>query len=261
MVVVGHHKQQPSFDRVRRRIVLKKVGKPLLQASSPIVLVKGLLGGLKGERVKQVLSRSGRSHALGTNTVLRAGHQSLLEKAGILHRDISTGNIMLEEAETHSFLIDLDLAIHYDRQEASGAPARTGTKVFMASRALMGCGPHSFVYDLESFFWILFWICIPCTGPKGMRRHDTEFEKWNYMTWSDLAIAKDGLILSQHFERTLNANISQYCRPLLPIVLELHATLFPDGRMPSVADKSLYWRMERIFLRGIDNLSDSIAVE
>jgi hypothetical protein len=53
MVDVGHQKR-PKFDRVRRRIILKKEGKPLLQASSLVVMVKGLLGGLKGELMKEV---------------------------------------------------------------------------------------------------------------------------------------------------------------------------------------------------------------
>jgi len=38
------------------------------------------------------------------------GHESLLN-AGILHRDVSIGNIMLTEKEDDGFLIDLDLAI------------------------------------------------------------------------------------------------------------------------------------------------------
>jgi hypothetical protein len=24
---------------------------------------------------------------------------------------------------------------------------------------------HLFMHDLESFFWVLFWICIYCNGP------------------------------------------------------------------------------------------------
>lgn len=39
---------------------------------------------------------------------------------------------MLNDAEDDGFLIDLDLAIRFSREEASGAPNKTGTKVFMA---------------------------------------------------------------------------------------------------------------------------------
>jgi hypothetical protein len=37
---------------------------------------------------------------------------------------------MLNMAEDDGFLIDLDLAIKLDRENASGAPSKTGTKVF-----------------------------------------------------------------------------------------------------------------------------------
>ncbi len=54
LVPVGN-KERPEFDRVRRRIVLKSVGKPLLEASNLAALVTGLLGGVKGElRLLQV---------------------------------------------------------------------------------------------------------------------------------------------------------------------------------------------------------------
>ena len=79
------------------------------------------------------------------------GHESLVG-AKILHRDISIGNIMLEMAEDDGFLIDLDLAIRLDWQTASGAPSKTGTKVFMAIGTLYGDKDHSFMHDLESFF-------------------------------------------------------------------------------------------------------------
>ncbi|KAI9816374.1 MAG: hypothetical protein M1826_001841 [Phylliscum demangeonii] len=85
--------------------------------------------------------------------------------ANLLHRDISTGNILLQEDEKAGFLIDLDLAVHIHRQEASGAPAKTaGTPVFMA---------------IESFFWLLFWVCIHYSEP-GVELYDVDpFKEWN----------------------------------------------------------------------------------
>ena len=76
-------------------------------------------------------------------------------KAGILHRDISAGNIILIKKEDSGLLIDMDLAIRISDETACGTPSITGTKIYMAFRALRG-KHHTFIHDLESFFWDLF---------------------------------------------------------------------------------------------------------
>ena len=58
-----------------------------------------------------------------------------------------------------SFLIDLNLVIKENRESPSGAPSKTGTRAFMVIGALYVEG-HTFMHDLESFFWVLFQICI-----------------------------------------------------------------------------------------------------
>lgn len=63
---------------------MRDVSKSIYQASSPRAILTELLRGIKG-------------------------HESLLNTR-ILHRDISIGNVMLNEAEDDGFLIDLDLA-------------------------------------------------------------------------------------------------------------------------------------------------------
>ncbi len=69
------------------------------------------------------------------------GHESLLN-AGILHRDISIGNIMLTENEDDGFLIDFDLSIKTSDGRAPGAPSKTGTKVFISIGGLLGEPPN-----------------------------------------------------------------------------------------------------------------------
>ncbi len=66
----------------------------------------------------------------------------------------------------------LDLAINIHRTEASGARQKTGTQPFMAIKLLEGT-PHSFMHDLESFFWVLFWICMHF-GPGGQNGGETQ---------------------------------------------------------------------------------------
>lgn len=104
---------------------------------------------------------------------------------GFLQGDISTGNLILNDDEANpswsAFLIDLDLAIKEQRERPSGARGKTGTKAFMAIGLLLG-EKHSFMYGLESFFWIIFWICIHYNGPDESRIVP-RFEKWNYVDW------------------------------------------------------------------------------
>ncbi|KAJ2985587.1 hypothetical protein NUW58_g5449 [Xylaria curta] len=137
-------------NRVHRRVILEDYGKPIYEASSRSALLAALQGCIEG-------------------------HESL-HKAGILHRDISINNLMINEDDNNpswpSFLIDLDLAIQKQREGASGAEGKTGTRAFMAIGALLG-EQHSFMHDLESFFWVLFWICIHYNGP-GMGRCQAE---------------------------------------------------------------------------------------
>jgi len=134
----------PTHNRIHRRAINKDAGKPIYKASSPVTVINGFIGAIYGKCV---------GISIKNISLTCSGHESLLN-AGILHRDISIGNIMLTENEDNGFLIDLDLANKTSDDQASGAPSKTGTKIFMAIGALLG-EPHSFMHDLESFFWVL----------------------------------------------------------------------------------------------------------
>jgi hypothetical protein len=172
------------------------------------------------------------------------GHKSLLN-ANILHRDISIGNVMLTEAEDDGFLIDLDLGVKIDREKASGAPSKTGTKVFMAIGALYG-EEHSFMHDLESFFWLLFWICAHWNGP-DKERSKTEYEFWNYKDTKELAKIKAGAVLEQDkFDKEVNGNFTAYCKPLITCIQELRKVVFPEGKRWLTEDRQVYSRMKSV---------------
>ena len=63
------------------------------------------------------------------------------------------------EGEPRGFMIDLDLA-KVIGSEGSGAMHRTGTMEFMAIEVLRRSEPHSYRHDLESFLYVLIWICV-----------------------------------------------------------------------------------------------------
>ncbi|KAF8422175.1 hypothetical protein EV426DRAFT_513499, partial [Tirmania nivea] len=147
-------------NRVLSRLVLSPTGRPLLDSRlSPLQVAEGLLAGL-------------------------IGHASLFFQGGILHRDISPNNIIVIDdslpqltsvfspaAASDSFawiwprdtplrgcLIDLDYAIEASTQPSS-ALDRTGTYPFMAIQILLGQERHRYRHDLESFLYVLLWVC------------------------------------------------------------------------------------------------------
>ncbi|KAK3186834.1 hypothetical protein K4F52_004278 [Lecanicillium sp. MT-2017a] len=210
-------------DRVHRRLILCDYGKPIYEASCTKTLLMAF---------KQCLE----------------GHESLL-KEGILHRDISINNLLISEDEGNAFLVDLDLAIELPRLAATGAKGKTGTRAFMAIGALLG-EEHSFMHDLESFFWVLFWICIHYDGP-GKDRGPSEFESWNYEPDDRLARLKLGTVADEsiYLQTTANA-FSPYYRPLNPLMNELRKKVFPNGKTWKRDSLELYSALKAVLVEG-----------
>ncbi|KZS96685.1 hypothetical protein SISNIDRAFT_450391 [Sistotremastrum niveocremeum HHB9708] len=114
------------------------------------------------------------------------GHRNLKQR-NILHRDVSFGNILMTEQvdpelrRRRGYLIDLDFAKDLASKAAietrlppptasnvtsTGKKARvTGTLPFIAIDVLRGDENHRDVHDLESFFWVIVWMCLKYQGP------------------------------------------------------------------------------------------------
>ncbi|KAK7001016.1 hypothetical protein R3P38DRAFT_2559945 [Favolaschia claudopus] len=138
-------------------------------------------------------------------------HQSLYDKAEILHRDISVNNILLipsaqmppprsasllspavgaSSVHTAAPILRRGLLIDVDRALVLGptgehktAPAhRTGTLPFMAIDVLRKgktLPQHLPRHDLESFLYVLIWICVHYAGPNGVVRQNFKI----YHSW------------------------------------------------------------------------------
>ncbi|KEP48718.1 kinase domain protein [Rhizoctonia solani 123E] len=86
-------------------------------------------------------------------------HHTLFER-GILHCDISIGNLMYDPKAQEPYLIDADLGKSVNKLGTPSSNHRTGTLPFMAIDLLVGAPPpHLYRHDLESFFYVLVWIC------------------------------------------------------------------------------------------------------
>ncbi|KJK73463.1 hypothetical protein H634G_11305 [Metarhizium anisopliae BRIP 53293] len=122
---------------------------------------------------------------------------------------------------------------------------KTGTRAFMAIGALLG-EQHSFMHDLESFFWVLFWICIHYNGPDDSRTVQ-RFEKWNYVEMAELAELKKGQVShEQDFIKTTSEYFTTLYTPLIPWVNKLRKVVFPNGRRWEIEDDRLYLRMKNV---------------
>uniref|UniRef100_A0A8H7TVW9 EKC/KEOPS complex subunit BUD32 n=1 Tax=Bionectria ochroleuca TaxID=29856 RepID=A0A8H7TVW9_BIOOC len=221
-----------NTNRVHRRIVLCDYGKPIYKASSPKALLSALEGCVEGHEI--------------------------LHKAGLLHRDISINNLMVNEDDRNpswrAFLIDLDLAVREQREGASGAKGKTGTRAFMAIGALIG-EQHSFMHDLESFFWVILWLCIHYNGP-GQSRVVPGFDKWNTAPLNELATLKLGTVMNvPFFTKVITENFTAYYMPMVPVISKLRKAVFPRGQPWAQEDESLYSQFREILRSGREDLN------
>ena len=223
-------------NRVHRRVVVRDYGKPIYKASSIVSLLAQLEGCING-------------------------YESLHVRADMLQCDISPNNLLINEEDDDpswpAFLIDLDLAVKENREEPSGARGKTGTRAFMAIGVLLDEENHSFMHDLESFFWVLFWICIHYDGP-AKDVGTTEFEKWNYVNMEELAKLKSGLVSRErHFLNRITKAFTPYYQPLIPYVNRLRQAVFPMDKPWENEDKTLYSRMKEILRLARTDLENS----
>ncbi|KAJ7199149.1 hypothetical protein GGX14DRAFT_662180, partial [Mycena pura] len=120
------------------RLVLDVVGRPLVEFGSTHELVKCMLDALQA-------------------------HCDAWTEAGVEHRDISVGNIIIvvEEGITRGLLIDWELSRYYD-DDGPRACERTGTRQFMSAQLSSATEPqaHELADDLESFLLVMLWVAV-----------------------------------------------------------------------------------------------------
>ncbi|KAI0292350.1 kinase-like domain-containing protein [Multifurca ochricompacta] len=138
---------QPHVDPyVHYRLVLETLGKPLSTFKSTRQLC---------EVIRDAI----------------VAHSAAYERAQILHRDVSAGNILITEEGT-GMLIDWDLSkqVHKGVEEGPRQHSRTGTWQFISISRLREprYTAHEVSDDLESFFWVLLYQIARCRNLKKM---------------------------------------------------------------------------------------------
>ncbi|KJZ69215.1 hypothetical protein HIM_11394 [Hirsutella minnesotensis 3608] len=167
-------------------------------------------------------------------------HQSLYMTGNILHRDISSNNIIITDPETadgfKGMLIDLDLAKVRD-SGPSGARHQTGTMQFMAVEVLRKAD-HTYRHDLESFFYVLLWMCARYSWSNGFGGEEklpkeSDLRNWEIGSFRDIAKAKEGDMTVNGLERIMS-EFPEALDVVKPLCLRIRKLLFPldkDERM------------------------------
>ncbi|KAG2742376.1 hypothetical protein P692DRAFT_20748553 [Suillus brevipes Sb2] len=170
-----------------------------------------------------------------------------VQDRGILHRDCSLYNAMIEEKEdgsSNGMLIDWEFAVRIlsgDRYRLSG----TGTVPFMSRSILQqlanwdansrnsrhskaasdsqamsfGSVKQDFTDDIESLFYVFIWICIMFSGPLGLEREVKLEENWLPYEWSRVSLILCQRAKSMYF-LNIGTSLDQfdpYFDPLLPL--------------------------------------------
>jgi hypothetical protein len=95
------------------------------------------------------------------------------------------------------------------------------------------------MHDLESFFCVLFWICIHRKGP-GEGRVVAEFDKSDYAGTKELVKLNKGQVSDeQDFVSEAAKSFMQYYQPMVPWVNGLRKVVFPNGRRRERVDSGL----------------------
>ncbi|KAG6041968.1 hypothetical protein E4U17_001609 [Claviceps sp. LM77 group G4] len=167
-------------------------------------------------------------------------HRSLYVKGKILHRDISSNNIIITNLETANgfkgMLIDLDLAKIRD-SGPSGARHQTGTMQFMAVEVLRKTD-HTYRHDLESFFYVLLWMCARQAWSNGFAGEekppkDSLLRKWEIGSFKDIVRIKAGDMTVDGLEHIMG-EFPKVMDVVKPLCLKIRKILFPldkDERM------------------------------
>ncbi|VCU40804.1 Bgt-50662 [Blumeria graminis f. sp. tritici] len=169
---------------------------------------------------------------VGLRDAIKA-HMSLLIEAKILHRDISVNNIILigpeDTTDYGGRLIDLDLATLFKSgKEQDKRGVMTGTTQFMALEILKGsCSStgvgvsHKYRHDMESFFYVLLWICIRCGWADDKSPYEGLLMTWYIGTAEEIFSKKKGHLQEDFFKNELLPLFSPIFEDLKPLVSEI----------------------------------------
>ncbi|KAE9385386.1 hypothetical protein BT96DRAFT_840765 [Gymnopus androsaceus JB14] len=199
-------------ELIHYRIVLDKLGKPLNQFSSTHELVTAVYDAL-------------------------IAHKHAFIQAGVLHQDISFGNIIIVGG--CGYLIDWEFA-RWDGEGDGAAEERTGTWQFLSIRLLQNPATHHEIRDdIESFFYVLFWVAGRYAPNKLDPSERTEFLSMFDYKQLQPAAAKHRFVTAGQFSVTEGGPMlaTEYFEDLLVSMIENLAPLYRKRSGKTAADQ------------------------
>lgn len=196
-------------------------------------------------------------------------HRSLLLDGRILHRDISSNNIIITDPEEadgyHGVLIDMDLATTVDdefRNNRTNSQRMTGTLKYMAIEVLEVAFrdkkftlEHTYRHDLESFFYVFLSIC--ASHSRTFKNPDP-FHKWYSGTYEDMAASKAGRLERSNFEPLVLNKFAPELESLKALAWTMRDALFSKGVLqkgtPQAQPSVLYDKIIEAFDEALDQL-------
>ncbi|KAI1147673.1 serine/threonine-protein kinase Sgk2 [Nemania diffusa] len=166
------------------------------------------------------------------------GHQSLYETGNILHRDISSNNIIITKPEVadgfKGMLIDLDLA-KVRNSGPSRAQHQTGTMQFMAVEVLRRTD-HTYRHDLESFFYVLLWMCARQSWRNGFAHREKPLKesmlrKWEIGSFDSIADSKQGHMANSDTLKIIMGEFPRSLDIVKPLCLRIRKILFSRDKI------------------------------
>ncbi|KAJ2450296.1 hypothetical protein EV183_004390, partial [Coemansia sp. RSA 2336] len=163
-------------------------------------------------------------------------HSRLLNECGILHRDISTGNILVVRSDSapsgvHGLLIDLDSAILTDANFKAPAE-RSGTPVFMSIANVEDLAEdRTAVDDWESLLYVICWLATFGINSDDRKvvveKSEYPITLWSTGTTTAIALAKrTHMDSSKNFETNVTDKFQSKYKLLKKLATDLHKTLF-----------------------------------
>ncbi|KAJ7231051.1 hypothetical protein B0H12DRAFT_1146970 [Mycena haematopus] len=115
----------------------------------------------------------------------------LYEKAGIMHRDISSNNLMYRriDGKVYGVLNDFDLSSQTGDTSLTSEQC-IGTQPFMAVDLLKTdpLPPHFYRFDLESLLYVLAYVV--CQYHEGEKIDNPPFDEWDHLSTEFLYLTK-----------------------------------------------------------------------